>query len=186
MTVVEAGRSDERVRVDGLELGLGLGGTEVEEEVERFIEDMIGPRVGPVDLVHDEDRPVPALQRLPEDELRLRHRPVDRVHEQQDAVDHVHDALDLASEVGVTRGVDDVDLGAAVHDGRVLGHDRDPALALDRVAVHDALGYLLVLAEDVALLEHGVDEGRLPVVDVGDDRDVADVVTCCHLLRVAA
>src|SRR5213592_671530 len=35
--------------------------------------------------------------------------------------------------------------------------------------------FLLVLAEDPALSEHPVDEGGLPVVDVGDDRDVSDV-----------
>jgi hypothetical protein len=29
----------------------------------------------------------------------------------------------------------------------------------------------------MALLEEGVDESRLPVVDVGDDRQVANVVT---------
>ena len=36
-----------------------------------------------------------------------------------------------------------------------------------------ALAYLLVGAEDPALAEEGVDEGRLAVVDVGDDGDVA-------------
>jgi hypothetical protein len=29
----------------------------------------------------------------------------------------------------------------------------------------------------VALFEHGIDEGGLAVVDVGDDSDVSDVVT---------
>src|SRR3712207_7784659 len=40
-------------------------------------------------------------------------------------------SLDLAAEVGVAGGVDDVDLVAAVVDRRVLGLDRDPALALE-------------------------------------------------------
>jgi hypothetical protein len=77
----------------------------------------------------------------------------------------------------VPRRVDDVDLHAAVLDRRVLGHDRDPTLALEGVRVHDALRQLLVLAEDVALAEHRVHEGGLAVVDVGDDRDVANIVT---------
>ena len=34
----------------------------------------------------------------------------------------------------------------------------------------------LVLAEDVALLEQAVHQRRLAVVDVGDDRDVANIV----------
>ena len=115
------------------------------------------------------------LERLAQHELRLRHRAVDRVDEEQDAVDHVHHAFDLTAEVGVTGCVDDVDLGAAVHDGGVLRHDRDPALALEGVAVHHPLRDLLVLTEDVALLQHRVDERGLAVVDVGDDRDVAEI-----------
>src|SRR4030095_1165107 len=42
--------------------------------------------------------------------------------------------------------------------------------------VHRALVDVGVLGERVRLLEHGVDERRLAVVDVGDDRDVAQVV----------
>jgi hypothetical protein len=179
--VVGAGRADERVRVDGLELGLRLRRAEVEEQVEGLVEHVVRPRVRAVDLVHHEDRAVTALERLAQHELRLRHRAIHRVHEQEDAVDHVHHPLDLAAEVGMTGRVDDVDLRSAVDDGRVLGHDRDAALTLEGVAVHDPLGHLLVLAEDVALLEHGVDQRRLAVVDVGDDRDVADVSACCHL-----
>ena len=44
--------------------------------------------------------------------------------------------------------------------------------------VHHALGHLLVVAEDVGLLQHAVDQRGLAVVDVGDDGDVADVLPC--------
>ncbi len=37
-----------------------------------------------------------------------------------------------------------------------------------------ALGDLLVGAENAALAEHGVDQRGLAMIDVGDDRDVAD------------
>ena len=73
--------------------------------------------------------------------------------------------------------VDDVDLLPAEPDRRVLGQDRDPLLALEIHRVHDALRNVLVLAEAPALPEHRVDQRRLPVVDVGDDRDVAQIVT---------
>ena len=39
--------------------------------------------------------------------------------------------------------------------------------------IHDPLGDALVLAERAGLLQELVDEGRLAVVDVGDDGDVA-------------
>jgi|AntAceMinimDraft_5_1070358.scaffolds.fasta_scaffold82152_1 hypothetical protein len=72
----------------------------------------------------------------------------------------------LAAEVGVAWRVHDVDLGALVVDGRVLGQNRNPALALLVVAVHHALAHILVGAEHVRLLQHGVHERRLAVVHV--------------------
>ena len=58
-------------------------------------------------------------------------------------------------------------------DGGVLGENRDAALALELVRVHDPLGDPLVGAEDAALVEQGVDQRRLAMIDVGDDGDVA-------------
>ena len=78
-----------------------------------------------------------------------------------------------AAEVGVARGVHDVDLGVAVLDGGVLGQDGDAALTLQVVGVHDALHRLLVLAVHAALLEHLVHQRGLAVVDVGDNGHVS-------------
>ena len=60
-----------------------------------------------------------------------------------------------------------------VVDGGVLGQDGDAALALEVGVVHRALGDPLVGAEDAALVQQGVDQRGLAVVDVGDDGDVA-------------
>jgi hypothetical protein len=79
----------------------------------------------------------------------------------------------------VARGVDDVDLRLPEVHGRVLGQDRDAALALEVVRVHHALHDLLVGAEGAALAQEGVHERGLAVVDVGYDRDVAQA-TCCR------
>ena len=124
-------------------------------------------------MLIDDDRLQAELQRLQRDEARLRHRPFDRVDQQQHAVDHAQHALDLAAEVGVARRVDDVDVRVAVADRAVLGEDRDAALALEVVAVHHPLGHVLVLGERARLHQQLVDERGLAVVDVGDDRDVA-------------
>src|SRR5215217_942690 len=63
---------------------------------------------------------------------------------------------------------------------RVLGEDRDPALALLVHRVHDPVRQRLVGAEHTGLAQHRVDQGCLPVVDVGDDRDVPDVRALRH------
>ena len=117
----------------------------------------------------------PLRKRLAEHELGLRHRPLGRVDQQQAAVDHRQDALDLAAEIGVARRVDDVDPHALPDHRGALGEDGDAALALEVVAVHRPLLNLLVLAERAGLLQQPVDQGRLAVVDMRDDRDVAQV-----------
>ncbi len=151
-----------------------LGRAQLVEQLERLIDDPFRPRAGTVHLVDDDDRRKTQLQRLQRDEARLRHRAFDRIHQQQHAVDHPEDALDLAAEVGVTGRVDDVDPGVVVPDRAVLGEDRDPALALEVVRVHHPLGDVDVLGERARLDEQLVDERRLAMVDVGDDRDVPE------------
>jgi hypothetical protein len=171
--------------VDGGEVQRLVVGAQVHEEVEHLVHDLVGTRVAPVDLVHDEDRPEPVLERLLDDEPRLRHGPLEGVDEEQRAVGHGEDPLHLAAEVRVAGGVDHVDLhDLAAHgpvaDRAVLAEDRDPALPLQRVGVHDqavlAAGELveLRLAEHARLVEQAVDQGGLAVVDVGDHGDVAD------------
>jgi hypothetical protein len=103
----------------------------------------------------------------------LRHRALDRVDQEQHAVHHRQHALDLAAEVGVAGGIDDVDVRAAVADGAVLGEDGDAALALEVIRVHDPLLHVLVRGEGARLLQQLVDQRGLAVVDVGNDRDVA-------------
>ena len=82
---------------------------QVEEQLVRLLDDLGDPRVGPVDLVDDEDDGELLLERLAKHEAGLRQRALRRVDEQHDAVDHGQPALDLAAEVGVAGGVDDVD-----------------------------------------------------------------------------
>jgi hypothetical protein len=180
LLALTAGAARPRVAEHDRELDLALVRVEVEEELVDLVHHLVDARVGPVDLVHDEDHGLPVLERLAQDEARLRERPFRRVDEQEDAVDHVERPLDLAAEVRVARRVDDVDLRLAVADSRVLGEDRDPLLALEIHRVHDPLGHVLIGAERARLPEHRVDERRLPVIHVGDDGDVADVGAGSH------
>ena len=130
-------------------------------------------RIGPVDLVDDDDRRQPALERLAQHEPRLRQRSFGGVDQQHHAVDHRQRPLDLAAEVGVARRVDDVDQDVVVVNRGVLGENRDAALALELVAVHGPLGDALVGAERAALVQQRVDQRGLAVIDVRDDGDVA-------------
>ena len=49
----------------------------------------------------------------------------------------------------MSRSVDYVDLIVLVHDGAVLGVDGDAALSFDRIGIHHAVHYLLVLTKNM-------------------------------------
>ena len=172
----DVGRERRRARlgagVEHREIQLVLDRVEVDEQVVDLVQDFLDARVGPIDLVDDDDRRQAPLERLPQHEAGLRQRPFRRVDQQQHAVDHRQRPLDFAAEVGVARRVDDVDQRLVIVDGGVLREDGDAALALEVGVVHRPLGDPLVGAEDAALMQQGIDQRGLAVVDVGDDGDV--------------
>ena len=108
----------------------------------------------------------------------MRLRAVGGVHHQQHAVNHVHDALDLAAEIGVAGGVHDVDVVNLVFEGGVLGADGDALFLFQIHGIHQAFvgGFMLVGAESAGLLEQAIHERCLAVVNVRDDGDVPDVL----------
>ena len=161
--------------VDDREVELLVGRVERGEQVEHFVDDLGHARVGLVDLVDADDRLEADLQRLADHEFGLRHRAFGCVHQHDRAVDHRQDALDLAAEIGVAGRIDDVDADVLPGDGGRLGHDRDAALLLEIVGIHHAFGDALVFAEGAGLLEQAVDQRGLAMVDVRDDRDIAEL-----------
>ena len=83
--------------------------------------------------------------------------------------------VDQVQVVGLT-------VGGVVLDPHRLRLDRDPALALEVHRVeHLRLHFLRI--DGAGDLEDAVGQGGLAVVDVGDDREVADVV---HRVRSMA
>ncbi len=153
---------------------------EVDEQIEDLVHHFLDARVLAIDLVHHHQDGKLQRKRLSQNVARLRERALARVDEQHGSVDHGERPLDLAAEVRVARGVDDVDLRPVIEDRGVLRENGDAALPLELVRVHDALLDFLVGPESAALMEHGVDQSRFPVVDVGDDCEVADVFEGCQ------
>jgi hypothetical protein len=73
----------------------------------------------------------------------------------------------------VTGRVDEVERVAVPFDADVLGLDRDAAFALEVHRVEVLLAHVARL-NSAGDLEDAVGERRLAVIDVGDDREVAD------------
>jgi hypothetical protein len=165
---------------DDREVHLLVGGAEVVQQVEHGVDGLVRLAALAVDLVDDEQDLEAAGDRLLGDEPGLRHRALERVDDQQHRVDHVEHALDLAAEVGVAGGVDEVDAHALVAEAGRLARDRDAALTLEVHAVHAALDVPLGPIEGARDREERVDEGGLAVVDVGDDREVSNFCMDSH------
>jgi hypothetical protein len=76
----------------------------------------------------------------------------------------------------VARSVNDVDLGAVVSNGGVLSENRDAAFFFQWIGVHDKHPNVLMSAEHMPLLEQGIHQSSLPMIDVGDNGNVSDFV----------
>ena len=147
----------------------------VAEQVRHLERRALGIGLGQVDLVQHRDDLEVVLDRQVGVGERLRLDTLRRVDDQQGALAGLQGARDLVGEVDVPGRVDQVELVALPLHAHRLGLDRDPALALQLHRVEHLLAHL-ALGDGVRQLEDAVGQRRLAVVDVGDDREVADVL----------
>ena len=144
----------------------------------------VGVGLRQVDLVHDRDDLEVVLDREVGVRERLRLDSLRRVDDEQRAFARLQRARHLVGEVDVARRVDQVELVALPVDAHGLGLDRDPALALEIHRVEHLVAHV-ARRDGVRELENAIGERRLAVVDVRDDREVADVLLV-HACSAAA
>ena len=169
------------VCVDDWEIELVVVGFQFHEQFQYFVFDFRNAGFGLVDFIDNYDRLQILFQRLAQYVFRLRHRAFEGVDEQQYAVNHIQNTFYFAAEIGMARRVDDIDLDAFMHDGRVFGQDRNAPFPFDIAGVHDSFGNLFIGAENVALLKHCVDQCRFAMVNVGNNCNIANILTF-HLM----
>ncbi len=132
-------------------------------------------RIRTVDFVDDQHGRQLCLQSFHQHVTGLRKRAFAGIHQQHDAVHDFQRALYFSAEIAVPGRVDDVDLRPVITNACRFCQDRDAALALQFIRIHDALGDFFICAENAALAQHGVDERRFSMIDVRNDGDVARV-----------
>ena len=162
----------DRRRVHHREVGLLVRRAQLAEEVEGLVEHVVRARSRLVDLVNDDKHLVAHGKRLFEHEARLRFRALRRIHKQQHGVHHAEHTLHLAAKVGVARSVDDVDLDAIPCERRILCKNGNATFTLLSVAVQKR-----IVSLDVRRFEHRIHKRGLAVVDVSDNRNVAQIGT---------
>src|SRR5690606_5265054 len=161
----------------------GLAGVDADHVLDLGLH-ALGVRGGQVDLVEHGDKLVVGVDRLVGVGERLRLHPLGGVHDEERALDRAHGAADLIGEVDVAGRVDEVQhIGPAVlrgvFDADGVGLDGDAALALDVHRVEE-LGLHVAFGHGAGHLDEPVGEGRLAVVDMGDDGEIADLGELGH------
>ena len=150
------------------------------QDVLELVHDRVGVGRRQVDLVEDRDEREVLAQREVDVGERLRLDALGRVDDEDRALAGLQAVADLVGEVDVAGRVDEVEpVGLAVL-GRVLeadgaGLDRDALLALEVHRIED-LARHLARVDRVRQLQQSIGQGRLAVIDVGDDREVAQAV----------
>jgi hypothetical protein len=164
--------------IDGGEIQLLIGGVERDEEIKDAIQDFVWIDVVAVNFIDDDDGLGAGFQGLAQDEAGLGLGAIGGIDHQEDAVDHVHDALDFAAEIGVAGGIDDVDVVILVFEGGVFGADGDAFFAFEVHRIHDALlgGDGLIGAKGTRLFEQAIHQSGLAMINMGDNCYVAYVI----------
>ena len=146
----------------------------VAEQVGDLDRGAVGIRLRQVDLVHDRHDLEPVLDREVRVRERLRLDALRRVDDEHGALARLQRARHLVREVHVTGRVDEVELVPLPRHAHGLRLDRDAALALELHRVEHLRAHV-ARGDGVGDLEDAVGERRLAVVDVRDDREVADL-----------
>ena len=148
------------------------------EHVFKLLDDDVWLGRRQVDLVEDRDD----REALAEGEVDVRERlrldPLCGVNDEQRALTGLQAPAHLVREVDVARRVDQIEAIREAVVRRVLeshgpGLDRDPFLPLEVHRIED-LAHHLPPFDRVGQLEQPICERGLPVIDVGDDAEVAE------------
>jgi hypothetical protein len=175
---IELGKTFFGAGIDDWKIHLLVGRVKGDEQIPNGVEHFVWIGIVAIDFVDHDNRLRAGFEGFAEDETGLSLGTIRGINDKQHAVDHVHDTLDFAAEIGVAGSIDDIDVVILIFEGGVFGADGNALFALKIHGIHDALfgGDGLVGAERAGLLEEAIDERGFPVVDVGDNGDISNVL----------
>ena len=146
----------------------------VADEVRHLGGYVVGSRLCEIDLVQDRNDLEIVLDRQIGVGKRLRLDALSGIDDQQCALARRERARDLVAEVHVAGRIDQIELMALPLDPDGPSLDRDAPLPLEIHRIEQLVAHL-ALADRLRDLQDPVGQSRLTVVDVGDDREVANL-----------
>ena len=165
-----------RAGVDDWKIKLLIRRVQLDEQIKYHIQHLVRTRVFAIDFVNHNNRLRAVLERFSQNEFRLRLRSFMRVDYEQNAIDHFHDPLDFAPEIGVPGSIDDINVIILVPVSRVLRSNGYPFFSLQVHGVHNAFLDLLIYTESPGLAQQLVHQRCFAVVHVSDNRDVTNTI----------
>ena len=156
-----------------------VGCVEIHQKLKHFVDDFVRACLRAVDFVDADDNGKIQLKCFFQHEFGLRHSALECVYNQNNAVYHFQNSLNLAAEVRMAWGVDDVDFRSFVVNCCIFGKNGDSTLTLDIVRVHDTFLNLLIGTENATLFQKLVYQCSFTMIDMGDDGNVSYIFSRC-------
>ena len=136
---------------------------------------LIGPAVFFIDFINDDNGLQIELQCFLQNKSCLRHRAFKCINKQTNTIGHFQNTFYLASKIGVTRCINDINFYAFIFYRCVFRKDGNASFTFQIIAIHDELTGFLVFAEDLGSMQDFVDQCCFTMVNVSNDGDVSDI-----------
>ena len=150
---------------------------QLDEQVQNFVDNFVNALVRTVNFIDYNDGFQMLFQCFAQYVFGLGHRTFVGVYQKEYTVNHGQYAFYFATKVSMARSIKDVNFGIAVHNGGVLGQNGNATFTFQIVGVHYAVFNVFVTTEDAALFEHSVYKSGFAVVNVSNNRDIAQIIS---------
>mmetsp|Transcript_5421 Transcript_5421/g.8348 ORF Transcript_5421/g.8348 Transcript_5421/m.8348 type:complete len:339 (+) Transcript_5421:1312-2328(+) len=157
------------------EIGLLIGGTQLNEQIKHLVNHKIWTSCRTVDFVDNNHCFHSLLQGLVQHKSCLWLGSFDTVHHEQHTVTHIQDAFHFSTKVSVPWCVHNVDFNTIVHNSQVLGKNGDTTLTFLVFVVHNgrtSFCGLAFITKHTRLFDQSIHQGRFSVVDVSNHSNI--------------
>ena len=158
---------------------------QIHEKLQNLVDNLLRTCFRTVDLIDADNNMQVQFESFTKYKFSLRHGTLEGVHKKNNAVYHLQHTLYLAAEVRMTWSIDDIDFYILIMNCGVFGENRNAALTLNIVGVHDTFLDFLVLTENTALFQKLVNKCCFTVIDMGDNGHVTNIFTLgLHIIQI--
>ena len=158
---------------------------QIHEKLQNLVDNLFRTCFRTVDLIDADNNMQVQFESFTKYKFSLRHGTLEGVHKKNNAVYHLQHTLYLAAEVRMTWSIDDIDFYVLIMNCGVFGENRNAALTLNIVGVHDTFLDFLVFTENTALFQKLVNKCCFTVIDMGDNGHVTNIFTLgLHIIQI--